>query len=174
MTRMHLGGAVVFLLIWCSTPLPAGAQLHGIPRMLSLADALQIAGRHNPGLQTETTAPRIASGDATAAALLPNPQLQIRSEGFRGGPFLDRQEIFLEVSQEIQTAGKRSQQIAVAGANLRATEADVDNTARLLRFAVKQAYFQIVLAKTDLGVARDLLADFDRTIRSKEEQFHLG
>lgn len=142
--------------------------------MLALADALQIAGRHNPGLQTETTAPRIASGDATAAALLPNPQLQIRSEGFRGGSFVDRQELFFEVSQEIQTAGKRSQQIAVAGANLRATEADVDNTARLLRFAVKQAYYQIVLAKADLAVAQSLLADFDRTIRAKEEQFQLG
>lgn len=142
--------------------------------MLSLADALQIAGRHNPGLQTETTARQIARGDATTAALLPNPELLLRSEDFRGGSFMDRQELFVEVSQEIQTAGKRSQQKAVAGANLRATEADVDNAARLLRFAVKQAYFQIVLAKTDLAVARDLLADFDRTIRSKEEQFHLG
>lgn len=142
--------------------------------MLSLTDALQIAGRQNPGLQTETTAKQIARGDATAAALLPNPELLIRSEGFRGGSFVDQQELFVEVSQEIRTAGKRSQQMAVAGANLRATEADIDNTARLLRFTVKQTYFQIVLAQADLAVARDLLADFDRTIRSKEEQFHLG
>ncbi|CBE68952.1 protein of unknown function [Candidatus Methylomirabilis oxygeniifera] len=142
--------------------------------MLSLADALQIAGQHNPGLLTETTAKQIARGNAATAALLSNPQVLLRSEGFRGGSFVDRQELFFEVSQEIQTAGKRSQRIAVAGANLRATEADVDNTARLLRFAVKQAYFQIVLAKADLAVARDLLTDFDRTIRSKEEQFRLG
>jgi cobalt-zinc-cadmium efflux system outer membrane protein len=142
--------------------------------MLSLADALQIAGRQNHGLQAEMAAKQIAHGDATTAALLPNPQLSLRSEGFRGGSFVDRQEFFFEVSQEVQTAGKRSQRQAVAGANLRATEADVDNTARLLRFAVKQAYFQIVLAKTDLAVARDLLVDFDRTIRSKEEQFRLG
>ena len=168
MTRMHRSGAVVFLLIWYSTPFPAGAQLQEIPRMLSLADALQIAGRHNPGLQTETTTTRIASGDATTAALLPNPQLQVRSEGFRGGSFVDRQELFFEVGQEIQTAGKRSQQIAVAGANLRATEADVDNTARLLRFAVKQAYYQIVLAKTDLTVARGLLARSEERRVGKE------
>jgi cobalt-zinc-cadmium efflux system outer membrane protein len=155
-------------------PLPAGAQLQELPRMLSLADALQIAARQNPGLQVETTARQITGGDATTAALLPNPQLQIRAEGFRGGSFIDRQELSVEVSQEIQTAGKRAQRIAVAGANLRAAEADVDNTARLLRFAVKQAYFQIVLAKTEVAVARDLLADFDRTIRSKEEQFRLG
>jgi outer membrane protein, heavy metal efflux system len=142
--------------------------------MLSLTDALQIAVSQNPSLQTETTATQIARGDAIAAALLPNPEVLLRSEGFRGGSFIDRQELFFEVSQEIQTAGKRSQQIAVASANLRATEADVDNTARLLRFAVKQAYFQIVLAKADLAVARGLLADFDRTIRAKQEQFQLG
>ncbi len=142
--------------------------------MLSLTDALQVAERHNPGLLTETTAKQIARGDAATAALLPNPEVLLRSEGYRGGSFIDRQELFVEVSQEIQTAGKRSQQKAVATANLRATEADIDNTARLLRFAVKQVYFQIVLAKADLAVARDLLADFDRTIRSKEEQFRLG
>lgn len=142
--------------------------------MLSLADALQIAGRQNPGLLTEMTARQIARGDAATAALLPNPGLLLRSEGFRGGSFVDRQELFFEVSQEIQTAGKRSQRKAVAAANLGVTEADIDNTARLLRFAVKQAYFQIVLAKADLAVARELLADFDRTIRSKEEQFRLG
>ncbi|KAB2959140.1 MAG: TolC family protein [Candidatus Methylomirabilis oxygeniifera] len=157
-----------------STPIFAESQTATPPRMLSLADALQIAGQHNPGLLTETTAKQIARGNAATAALLSNPQVLLRSEGFRGGSFVDRQELFFEVSQEIQTAGKRSQRIAVAGANLRATEADVDNTARLLRFAVKQAYFQIVLAKADLAVARDLLTDFDRTIRSKEEQFRLG
>ncbi|PTL36478.1 hypothetical protein CLG94_03715 [Candidatus Methylomirabilis limnetica] len=157
-----------------SAPIPAESQVVTLPRTLSLADALQIAGRQNPGLQAEMTARQIAHGDATTAALLPNPQLSLRSEGFRGGSFLDRQELSFEVSHEIQTAGKRSQRKAVAGANLRATEADVDNTARLLRFAVKQAYFQIVLAKAEIAVARDLLADFDRTIRSKEEQFRLG
>ena len=157
-----------------SAPIPAESQVATLPRMLSLADALQIAARQNPGLQAETTARQIARGDAVTAALLPNPELLLRSEDFRGGSFLDRQELFFEVSQEVQTAGKRSQQMAVAGANLRATEADVDNTARLLRFAVKQAYFQIVLAKADLAVARGLLADFDRTIRAKEEQFHVG
>jgi outer membrane protein, heavy metal efflux system len=174
MRLMRIGCFVAPLLIWLSTPLPAGAQLQEFPRTLSLADALQIAGRQNPGLLAETTARQIARGDATTAALLPNPQLSLRSEGFRGGSFLDRQELFFEVSQEIQTAGKRSQRKAVAGANLRATEADVDNTARVLRFSVKQAYFQIVLAKAEIAVARDLLADFDRTIRSKEEQFRLG
>ncbi|MDE2483950.1 MAG: TolC family protein [candidate division NC10 bacterium] len=174
MKLKRVGPFVIPLLIWCGIPLSAGAQLQEFPQMLSLTDALQIAERQNPGLQTETTARQIAHGDATTAALLPNPQLQLRSEGFRGGSFIDRQEFFFEISQEVQTAGKRSQRKAVAGANLRATEADVANTARLLRFAVKQAYFQIVLAKADLAVARDLLADFDRIIRSKEEQFRLG
>ncbi|MBZ0159662.1 MAG: TolC family protein [bacterium] len=168
--------SALFALFVCSmsTPIFAESQSATLPRMLSLADALQIAGQQNPGLLAETTARQIARGDATTAALLPNPQLQIRSEGFRGGSFADRQELSFEVSQEILTAGKRSQQIAVAGANLRATAADVDNTARLLRFAVKQAYYQIVLAKADLAVARGLLTDFDRTIRAKEEQFQLG
>ncbi|PWB77007.1 MAG: hypothetical protein C3F08_10650 [Candidatus Methylomirabilota bacterium] len=174
MRILRFWGLVVPLLIWCGTPVSAAAQLQELPRVLSLADALRIAGRQNPGLQAEATAGQIARGDATTAALLPNPALLFRSEGFRGGSFIDRQEIFVEVSQEIPTAGKRSQQIAVAGANLRASEADIANAARLLRFAVKQTYFQIVLAKTDLAVARGLLVDFDRIIRAKEEQFKLG
>jgi cobalt-zinc-cadmium efflux system outer membrane protein len=87
---------------------------------------------------------------------------------------LDRQELFLEIGQEIQTAGKRSHRTAVAEANVRAVEADVENAARLVRFAVKQQYYRVVLTKAEVELARELLADFDRIIRLNEERFRLG
>ncbi|MEK6660416.1 MAG: TolC family protein, partial [candidate division NC10 bacterium] len=115
-----------------------------------------------------------ARGDAITAGLLPNPVSLVRSEGYSGGSFLDRQELFIEVSQEIQTAGKRSRRTAVAEASVRAIGAEVENASRLLKFAVKQAYYQVVLAKAEVEVARDLLANFDRIISLNEERFRVG
>jgi cobalt-zinc-cadmium efflux system outer membrane protein len=170
----HVGLYVVPLLISVGTSALASSQVTDLPPTLSLAAALELAGRQNPGLRADATLQDAARGDAITAALLPNPALLLRFEGYRGGSFLDEQEIFLEIGQEIQIAGKRSRRISVAEASTRAIGSDIENAARLLRFAVKQAYYQVVLAQSELTVTRDLLADFDRIIRLNEERFRLG
>jgi len=170
----HVGLYVVPLLISVGTSALASSQVTDLPQTLSLAAALELAGRQNPGLRADATLQDAARGDAITAALLPNPALLLRFEGYRGGSFLDEQEIFLEIGQEIQIAGKRSRRISVAEASTRAIGSDIENAARLLRFAVKQAYYQVVLAESELTVTRDLLADFDRIIRLNEERFRLG
>ena len=164
----------VLLLISTGTAVPADSQVATLPRALTLGVALELAERHNPGLQADAATQRVARGDAITAELLPNPVFLARSEGYNGGSFLDRQELFLEIGQEIQTAGKRSRRTAVADANVRAIGADVENASRLLRFAVKQMYYQVVLAKAEVEVARDLLANFDRIISLNEERFRVG
>ena len=156
------------------TPVPAESQVATLPRALTLGVALELAERHNPGLRADATLQDGARGDAITAGLLPNPVSLVRSERYSGGSFLDRQELFIEVSQEIQTAGKRSRRTAVAEASVRAIGAEVENASRLLRFAVKQAYYQVVLAKAEVEVARDLLANFDRIISLNEERFRVG
>jgi len=170
----HVGLYVVPLLLLIGTAVPAESQVTTLPRALPLGAALELAERHNPGLRADATLQDAARGDAITAALLPNPALLLRFEGYRGGSFLDEQEIFLEIGQEIQIAGKRSRRISVAEASTRAIGSDIENAARLLRFAVKQAYYQVVLAESELTVTRDLLADFDRIIRLNEERFRLG
>ncbi len=162
------------LVLSIGTPVTAGSQVTTLPRALSLAAALEFAERQNPALRADAAVRDVARGDAITAGLLPNPVSLVRSEGYNGGSFLDRQELFLEISQEIQTAGKRSRRTAVSEANVRAIGADVENAARLLRFAVKQAYYQVVLAKAEVDVARDLLANFDRIISLNEERFRAG
>jgi len=170
----HVGLYVVPLLISVGTSALASSQVTDLPQTLSLAAALELAERHNPGLRADATLQDASRGDAITAALLPNPALLLRFESYRGGSFLDEQEIFLEIGQEIQIAGKRSRRISVAEASTRAIGSDIENAARLLRFAVKQAYYQVVLAESELTVTRDLLADFDRIIRLNEERFRLG
>ncbi|MBF8261838.1 MAG: hypothetical protein HW376_1367 [candidate division NC10 bacterium] len=170
----HVGLYVVPLLISVGTSALASSQVTDLPQTLSLAAALELAGRQNPGLRADATLQDAARGDAITAGLPPNPVFLARSEGYNGGSFLDRQELFLEVSQEFQTAGKRSRRTAVADANVRAIGADVENASRLLKFAVKQAYYQVVLAKAEVEVARDLLANFDRIISLNEERFRVG
>ena len=170
----HVGLYVVPLLISVGTSALASSQVTDLPQTLSLAAALELAGRQNPGLRADATLQDASRGDAITAALLPNPALLLRFESYRGGSFLDEQEIFLEIGQEIQIAGKRSRRISVAEASTRAIGSDIENAARLLRFAVKQAYYQVVLAESELTVTRDLLADFDRIIRLNEERFRLG
>jgi len=174
MRTRHVGLYVVPLLLLIGTAVPAESQVTTLPRALPLAAALELAERQNPALRADAALQGTARGDAITAALLPNPFFLGRSENYKGGPFLDRQELFLEISQEIQTAGKRSRRTAVAETNVRAIEADVENAARLLRLAVKQAYYQVVLAKAEVEVARDLLANFDRIISLNEERFRVG
>lgn len=170
----HVGLYVIPLLISVGTSALASSQVTNLPQTLTLGVALELAERHNPGLRADAAAQKVARGDAITAELLPNPVFLARSEGYNGGSFLDRQELFLEIGQEIQTAGKRSHRTAVADANVRAIGAEVENAARLLRFAVKQAYYQVVLAKAEVEVARDLLANFDRIISLNEERFRVG
>jgi len=165
---------VVPLLLSVGRPLPAASQVANLPRMVSLSIALELAERQNPALRADAALQGAARGDAITAGLLPNPAFLVRSEGYNGGSFLDKQELFLEVSQEIQTAGKRSRRTAVAEASVRAIGAEVENASRLLRFAVKQAYYQVVLAKAEVEVAHDLLANFDRIISLNEERFRVG
>ncbi len=174
MRIMRLRAFLIPLALSIGTPMSVESQVTAVPRALSLTAALELAGRQNPGLQTDAATQDVARGDAITAALLPNPALLVRSEGYRGGSFLDEQELFLEIGQEIQTAGKRSRRMSVADANTRAIGADVENAARLLRFAVKQAYYQVVLSKAEVETARELLADFDRIIRLNEERFRVG
>jgi cobalt-zinc-cadmium efflux system outer membrane protein len=170
----HVGLYVVPLLISVGTSALASSQVADLLQTLSLAAALELAGRQNPGLRADATLQDAARGDAITATLLPNPAFLVRSEDYKGGSFFDRQQLFLEISQEIQTAGKRSRRTAVAEANVRTIGAEVENASRLLRFAVKQAYYQVVLAKVEVEVARDLLANFDRIISLNEERFRVG
>jgi len=170
----QLGLYLVLLLISVGTSALAASQVTDFPRTLSLAAALELAERQNPALRADAALQGAARGDAITAGLLPNPVSLVRSEDYKGGSFLDRQQLFIEVSQEIQTAGKRSRRTAVAEASVRAIGADVENASRLLRLAVKQAYYQVVLAKAEVEVARDLLANFDRIISLNEERFRVG
>jgi len=174
MKTRQVGLYVIPLLISVGTSALASSQVTDLPPTLSLAAALELAATQNPGLRADGAVKKVARGDAITAGLLPNPAFLVRSEGYNGGSFLDKQELFLEVSQEIQTAGKRSRRAAVAEANVRAIEADVENAARLLRLAVKQAYYQVVLTTAEVGLARELLADFDRIISLNEERFRVG
>lgn len=165
---------ILISLIPLHAPLPAASEEPGLPRALSLTAALEFAMRQNPGLQADAALRSMARGDTTAAATLANPLFLFRSEDFNGGSLIDRHTLFLEFKQEIETGGKRSRRTAAAEANQRAIEANVENAARLLRFGVQEAYYQVVFAKAELEAAREVLTDFDRVVRFNEDRFRAG
>jgi cobalt-zinc-cadmium efflux system outer membrane protein len=62
----------------------------------------------------------------------------------------------------------------VAQQELRATGSDVDNTEREVRLELKRRYFNVVLAKTQLSLAQEILKQFDEVIRLNEARFKQG
>ena len=150
-----------------------------VPAQLTLADALQMAAKSNPVLLRDRQNLAIATAGLRQARQRPNPELDLTSESYplfesNPGSFLNNQELTFTAGQTIETAGKRSKRTRVAQQELQATGSDVQNTERELRADVKQRYFAVVLAKTQLTLAQGILRQFDDVIRLNEARFQQG
>ena len=150
-----------------------------VPNQLTLADALRLASERNPDFAAARDAVEAARADLITARVRPNPALTVDSEGFplqRPGepvPFFNNQELTVRVDQEIELAGRRGLRMAGATARVESAAAAASNEHRRLQLQVRRAYFETVLAKADLDVAKAALDEIDRVItlnRARAEQ----
>ena len=150
-----------------------------VPAQLTLADALRLASERNPDFAAARDAVDAARADLITARVRPNPALTVDSEGFpleRSGdpiPFINNQELTVRIDQEIELAGRRGLRMEGATARVESAEAAARNEHRRLQLQVRRAYFETVLAKADLDVAKGALDEIDRVItlnRARAEQ----
>ncbi|HWR14987.1 MAG TPA: TolC family protein [Terriglobales bacterium] len=172
------GSLLIFLALIAPVALPAQEPV-SVPEQLTLSNALQIAMRSNPTLLRDRQNLAIANANVRQAKQRPNPDFDANSESYplfesNPGSFWNNQELTFRAGQTIETGGKRSKRTQVAQQDLRATGSDIQNVERELRLEVKRRYYAVVLAKSQLSLAQEILKQFDDVIRLNEERFKQG
>ncbi len=158
---------------------PLFAQGSDLPAKLSLEDALRIAEARNPQILAAQQAVIGAEADVTGAKKRLNPAFTFSSEGLNLSqenrpPFWDNQELTFAVEQEIETGGRRELRTEQALRGAEASRASAQDALRLLRFEVRRAYMQVVLAKADDEVARTTLDEIDKVLALNRARYEQG
>lgn len=145
------------------TSAPANAPV------LTLADALDLAGSASPNIDAADAGVRAASAARRVAGLRPNPSLNADIENVGGSRAYDNIEApkqTVSVGVPVELGGKRSARIAVADAQ--GNRAQIERVAAVadLRLAVTQAYVEAVAADRRLATARDQAAIAAEAVRA--------
>ncbi len=166
----RFAGLVTGFICACALSGTTDVRAQGIvPDKLTLADAVRIATERHPSVAAARNDVEMAEADRVTASRRPNPALTLNSESYplfespRPG-FTNGQEFVARLDQEIESAGRRGLRTKAADAGVDAAELRAKDRVRQVRFEVRRAYFQMVLAKADIEVATGALAEIDRVI----------
>lgn len=151
-------------------PLPL-TLLEAEQRMLSFNRDLKSAARQVEGAQAASI----------SAGARPNPTLSINSSGISpsegigagwlGGKRVDNT---VRVDQTIERGGKRDIRLEGARAGVEAARADLDNTERQQRLAVRSAYFDLLYAQGREELARQAARLGDQSVAAAETRLKAG
>ena len=149
------------------------------PNRLSLEMATQILMDRNPTLLRERQSIAVARGALVDAKKIPNPDFQLSSESYplfqsNPGPFINNSETILEVSQTIETAGKRRKRTAVASQDVQVSESSLRDVVRQLQLELKSRYFAVSLAKAQHDLAQEILSEYDKVVKVNEARYKQG
>jgi cobalt-zinc-cadmium efflux system outer membrane protein len=149
------------------------------PTRLSLEMATEILMARNPTLLRERQNIAAARGNLVTAQQRPNPEFQLSSESYplfepNPGPLINNSETILEVSQTIETGGKRGKRTAVATQDVRVSESSLRDVIRQLQLELKNRYFAVSLAKAQYDLAQQILSEYDKVVRVNEARYKQG
>jgi outer membrane protein, heavy metal efflux system len=177
MKRFYL----LLVLLWASLSMGQNSQLGAVsvPNELSFQRALELGLTNNPSLAAVQVGRQIAKADEVTAGLRPNPVFLLNSESYpiytsHPGSFFNNQELVTNVTQELETAGKRKWRVEVARVGVSISEGESEDARRRFRLLLAQSYFQAVWTKADLEVARQILSEFDQILKLMQERFRAG
>ena len=150
-------GRLVIALLWFSCCLVIARSQTPVPSPTPAAsgfnfeDIYELAERDNLLVNAVRRRRAVAEAEVIIAGERPNPDFitaHTRSE-----PKLN-----YSVSQLVELGGKRGRRIDVARNELRLTELELDAALRALRHDVRAAYFGVLLARDNVDLGRDVLA----------------
>ena len=150
-----------------------------VPTRLSLEMATEILMARNPTLLRERQNIAVARGALVDARKIPNPEFQLSSESYplfqsNPGPFINNSETILEVSQTIETAGKRRKRTAIATQDVQVSESSLQDVVRQLKLELKSRYFAVSLAKAQYDLAQQILSEYDKVVKVNEARYKQG
>lgn len=148
---------------------------------LSLDEALAFFLRQNLDLITVRFGIESARAQQITAGLFPNPVLSVATVGsFAKDQFgtpsnLSRSgQVYTQVQQLFEMAGKRGYRIESAGFGAQSAEANFEDAIRQLSFAVKDAYYRVQLAHRRLALAEENRDRFARILEVNTIRFKKG
>ncbi len=149
---------------------------------LTLDDAMRLAIEHNQALRAQRLSIDQARSNEITAALKPNPVFTNLNEDF---PIFSPSDLTLEnirtnqeftnsVTYTLERGGKRLKRVQVAEDTTDVTAKTVNDAERQLRFQVAQGFINVLLAKSNLGFAREDLANFSKVVDINKSRLAAG
>jgi outer membrane protein, heavy metal efflux system len=143
---------------------------------LSQDEAVALFLRQNFDLLITKFGIDYAKGQQITARLFPNPILSVSTLGAIGqGQTLTRSgQIYPQIQQLFEMAGKRGYRMESAGFGARSAEANFEDAIRQLTFTVKDAYYRVQLAQRRLALAEENRDRFSRILEVNTIRFKKG
>lgn len=143
---------------------------------LSQDEAVALFLRQNFDLLITKFGIDYARGQQITARLFPNPILSVSTEGaFSQGQTLTRSgQVYPQIQQLFEMAGKRGYRMESAGFGARSAEANFEDAIRQLTFTVKDAYYRVQLAQRRLALAEENRDRFSRILEVNTIRFKKG
>src|SRR5574341_2211970 len=143
---------------------------------LSQDEAVALFLRQNFDLLITKFGIDYAKGQQITARLFPNPILSVSTLGaFGQQQTLTRSgQVYPQVQQLFEMAGKRGYRMESAGFGARSAEANFEDAIRQLTFTVKDAYYRVQLAQRRLALAEENRDLFSRILEVNTIRFKKG
>lgn len=168
-----------FMSMACPLAAQEAKEAQSVPTRLTLDLANDILLARNPTILRERQNIAMARAGVTQARLRPNPEFEVTSESYplfesNPGPFFQNNELIVRAGQPIEIAGKRRKRTLVAEQEVEVAQSFLQDTIRQLKRELKTRYYRVVLAKAELELARQVLAQFDEIIRINRLRYKQG
>ena len=152
------------------------------PPTISLEQAVQLALANNQSLRAQRLNIDQARAGETTAALKPNPVYSMVNEDFpifspsqlTFDNLSQNQEFLQSLSYTIERGDKRNKRFQVARDSTEVSSRSVADAERQLRFQVAQAFIGVLLAKSNLELARQDLKDFSDVVEINRQRMQAG
>jgi cobalt-zinc-cadmium efflux system outer membrane protein len=161
----------------------AGAQTPGIPTpRLTMDDAVRLAVEHNSALRADRLNVDMSKADETTAALRINPNFSFGASGLpvfspsqlNFATFRDTVTYDTGVSFTFERGGKRDKRTTVARDATDVAAKWALDAERQVRFDTKQAFIQVMLAKSTRQLAEDNLKSFQQVVDVNRQRVTSG
>jgi len=158
------------------SPAPEQATVASKALRLSLNDALGLFLSQNLDVLIAKYGIEYTKGQEVTARLFPNPLLSVGtlSSYTQGKTLSNSGQLFTQVAQLFELAGKRGYRIESAGYGTQSAEAAFEDAVRQLGFTVKDSYYRIQLAQRRLVLAEENRDRFSRILAINTIRFNKG
>ncbi len=158
------------------SPAPEQATVASKALRLSVNDALALFVSQNLDVLIAKYGIEYRKGQEVTARLFPNPLVAVGtlSSYTQGRTLSNSGQLFTQVAQLFELAGKRGYRIESAGFGTQSAEAAFEDAVRQLGFTVKDTYYRIQLAQRRLVLAEENRDRFSRILAVNTIRFNKG